>query len=150
MDAEFYVSGEVTQLIEFFKKNDVIPDGISSYDVIEHIYDLEEFLKKLALLDSKHLILVMTTGANGYNPVIKRKLIKIQIRLENEDRQNTFGYKQRDSLRSYSKIRRKIISKNFPKLDNDEIVTLTQATRGMIRKNILKCVETISVPKLVE
>lgn len=52
-----------------------------------------------------------------------------------------WGHKERDTLRSYLGIRREIISSLDPTLPGGVIQQLAEATRGLRRDDIAKCVE---------
>lgn len=116
-------------------------NAVANYDVIEHIYDIEEFLRKLSLISDSNLRIFFSSGANPYNPLIKRKLVKNHRKIEFLDREPVFGIKERDPLESYLKIRKKIIKSLNPAFSDDEITYLAAATRGMIEHDIRRSVK---------
>lgn len=144
-EADFYVNGDIDDVLDLLSKSNINCNAIASWDVIEHIYDIDSFLSKVSYLSNGPLTVVMSSGANTFNPFIRRKLIKIQLRFEHKERKKEWGHKERDSFKSFFKARREIIFKYLLELDEklteEEIVQLTRNTRGMIEADIKKCVD---------
>jgi len=134
-EALYYVTGDLDYTIDFLKSHHVDCNTVVSRDVIEHIYDINSFFRKLPMLGKQSLSVVMCSGANQFHPYVKRQMIKKQIQSEFIDRKKEYGHKERDSLKAYRKIRQEIIStyliKNNHKLTHDEIMNLVKTTRGM-------------------
>jgi len=139
--ADYYVHGNIDDVISFLRINSISCNAIASYDVIEHIYDIEVFLKKLPALSSRQLSVVMSSGANVSNPRIRKSIVRRQLEVEYKDREKVWGHKDRDCLRAYSKIRKEVILKHAPNLSDNEVEKLGKATRGMIEGDIKKCVD---------
>lgn len=112
--ADYYVQGDIEDLLRFLQRHSMNCHAIASYDVIEHIYDIDHFLKSLAGISEKSLTMVMASGANPYNPLIKKKIVRQQIQAEFEDRDRQWGHKERDSLMAYLRARKAIISMQHP------------------------------------
>jgi hypothetical protein len=140
-EADFYVQGGVDDLIGFLQKDSIICDAIASYDVIEHIYDVEDFMAKICSLSPKSYNIVMSSGANPYNPVIKRRILRKHFEVEYKDREKQWGYKERDCFRAYFAVRKEIISGYANNLSQAELDSLAKATRGLIESDIIECVE---------
>lgn len=101
------ICGDIDDLVSFVKENSIIIHSIASYDVLEHIYDVEDHFDKLAALQEDYFRIVYASGANIKNPRIVRNLQKQQqVRAEHENREKTWGHKERDSLRAYYDIRK--------------------------------------------
>ncbi len=132
---------KLEDLIVFLETENLSTDAMCSFDVIEHIYDMEGFLKECKDIPGKNLRLILGSGANERNPIIKRVLQKGHYSFENTDRPNVFGHKQRDSLLSFLKIRWDILLAYNPKLDIESIKTLALGTRGLRKEDILACVD---------
>ncbi len=139
--ADHYISGNIEELIEFLKTNSLSCDVLVSNDVIEHIYNVDEFFQKVKFVSTGPLSLIMASGANSINSRIRKKIIKDQIALETQDRKKEWGHKPTDCLRAYSKVRRQIISQQNYKLEQEEVEKLAKATRGMIESDIKKSVD---------
>ena len=83
--AEDHVCGDIDELISYLGKQNASIDAVCSYDVIEHIYDIKGYLKKLSRLGGEHLRIVFGSGANSKNPIIKWRLSKIHEESEYQD-----------------------------------------------------------------
>ncbi len=140
--ANEYICGEIREIIDYFKQNSIQCDALGSNNVIEHIYDINDFLHQLTLLSENRLTIVLGTGTNPFNPIKKRMAIRLQNKREFINREKEYGHKERDTLRSYAQIRKEMIIKyTNKKIDSNEVYLLVQLTRGLIEDNILKCVE---------
>lgn len=139
--ADHYVCGEIDEITEFLKRRSLSCDVMVSSDVIEHIYDVDEFFSKLPGLSAERIGVAMSSHANPSNPIVKRLLVKKQMRVEYEDRGYAAGHKKRDSLRSYLSIRRDIVREcGDGSLSDGEIEELARATRGMVDADIRSAV----------
>jgi len=150
-DADYYIHGDIDDLIDFLKQNTISCNAIASSDVIEHIYDIESYLRKLSTLSETSLSVVMATTANSLNPIIKRQRMRMHMDVEYKDREKIRGWKERDSLRSYLSIRKELVSQYASSLSGEEVDRLARATRGLIVSDIEKCVkeylETGRIPR---
>lgn len=141
--ADHYVCGGIDEVKDFLKRRSMSCDVMVSSDVIEHIYNTEEFFLKLPSLSSERLSIAMSSHANPHNPVVSRLLTKKQVQVEYEDREYFPGHKKRDSLRSYLTMRRDIVRQcSNGSLSNDEVEKLARMTRGMIDADIRSAVFT--------
>jgi SAM-dependent methyltransferase len=143
--ADYYVNGDIDDLIKFIQKKNINCNVIASYDVIEHIYDIETFFEKVPSLSNNSLSVVMASGANSFNFYVKNKLKKTHLELEYKDRENKYGHKDRDCLRSYLSVRKDMICKHIQELNKSlteyEISQLSKKTRGKIEADIKKSVD---------
>lgn len=140
-ESDYYLQGDIDDAITFIKKKFIHINAITSYDVIEHIYDIRGFLRKLHLLSDRSLNVFLSSGANSLNPFKRKALMKQQIEIENNDRVKKYGYKKRDCLKAYSKAREEMIAKYNKNLTNSEVKRLTRVTRGMMGTDIYQCVD---------
>ena len=122
-------------------------DALVATDLIEHIYDLDEFVDIMASINPK-MVSVFTTGSNPQNFFKVRQLMKLQWRDE------LFGGKENDALlfgheahESYFKIREKMIYEIAPELDENIILTLAKLTRGKNKKDIINAVKNYQYKK---
>lgn len=136
-----FICGDIDELITYLKTNFVNINALVSYDVIEHIYDVEGYLQKLRLLSNSSFRIVMASGANIKNLSYRRIAMKGHLECEYKDRKKEWGHKERDSLKSYFDIRKEIISRYDPKLQCKEVERLTKLTRGLIKRDIEKCID---------
>ena len=135
------ICGDIDTLLSYLEINSIKVNTICSFDVIEHIYDIPGFLRKCKLIPGKSLRLVFGSGANESNPVIKHKLQKGHLFFEFQEKPKTYGYKQRDSLKSFYELRREIITNYTNSLTKEEVEIITKQTRGLRNDDIIKQVE---------
>jgi hypothetical protein len=147
--ADWYVQGDVDDLIAFTNARGLELTAIGSYDVIEHIYDTVHFLARLPRLVSDTV--AMASGANPFNPITRWRLARIHEHFENEDRKPREGQKERDTTRSHHAIRREIIARTGVALSNEDLAQLALRTRGLRRDDIERAVgrfvETGQLPR---
>lgn len=136
-----YVCGDIDDLIKFVNKQTISINAICSYDVIEHIYNIESYLRKLPLLSTNSLRIVFGSGANIKNPRTRRVLRKTHLRCEYQDRVKKWGHKERDTLRGYLAARKEIVNHYSPEADRNTIDEIAKSTRGLMKQDIEKCVD---------
>lgn len=123
LKADKYITGDITAIDEYV-------DAIISTDVIEHIYSLEDFFETCYKVNP-NMIQLHATGSNPYNPIIRRRLEKLQIKDENEYLAPTEGKKSMDEYRAFKEIRRDWLIENYKEdLSVDEIENISKLTRG--------------------
>ncbi len=125
LESDYYISGDFDELLDFISSKSIFCDAIISYNVIEHIYDIKGFFRRLYQLNIEGLSIVMSTGANKYNPFFRRHIIPIQRAAENK----------------YIKERVSIIKKYSPQLPLSDLNLLSSATRGMRKEDIRSAIE---------
>jgi len=135
------VCGDVDDLVSYIRSNSISVNALVSYDVIEHIYDVQSHFEKLRGICDDQLRIVYASGANIANPLIVQPLKKKQLEYEYKDREKKFGHKDRDSLKSYFDIRKSLITAYAPNLGREQIDKLALNTRGLIQQDIEKCVD---------
>jgi 2-polyprenyl-3-methyl-5-hydroxy-6-metoxy-1,4-benzoquinol methylase len=140
-EADYYIQGDIDEVKIVFENNALACDAISSYDVIEHIYDVDLFMKKIPCLLKSCGKIVMETTANPSNPLIKWQRMKIHKQCEYQDKIAKYGHKEIDTLKSYLSVRKEIISQYSQKLKVSEVDLLAQKTRGLIDRDIINCVD---------
>ena len=138
LEADHYVPGDLDDLIRYVEQRGLAVDGLCSYDVIEHVYDIVPFLRRLPRIASGPLRIVMASAANEHNPRIRRRLMAVQRRVELED---GVGLEGRDSLRAYRTMRADIIRRHAPDLAPGDVAMLASSTRGMVEDGIRAAVD---------
>jgi len=141
LELEHIVAGDLDQLLKYLQEHSISANTISSYDVIEHVYDVESHFKQLGSVIGDKLRVVYASGANIENPRFVKAVTKTQLQVELENREKQWGHKERDSLQSYLDIRKEMIEAYAPELDVEAVRKLAQATRGLIKQDIEKCAE---------
>ncbi len=140
LEIDFYICGDIEEFINQINKESIKPDLICSFDVLEHIYNLEKWFKSLTYLKNKFSLL-FTTHANPYNPIISHRLKKLQRKAEYKGLEKTQGWKEIDSSISFLESREMMIRNKYPKLRNNEIELLSMKTRGLRKDDIENTVE---------
>jgi glycosyltransferase involved in cell wall biosynthesis len=118
---DYMVSGSVAELNRFCLDNQLKPDLLIATDLIEHVYDLQDFFRQLQQLNPCFKM-VFTTGSNPENPYNCRQLRRYMTQTEE----------------IYFIKRKKFIQTNAKHLSETEINTLAKLSRGKIYSDILK------------
>ncbi len=144
--AEHYVNGDLPAVESYLKDHSLKCDLLVSNNVIEHIYDPENFLAGLARLPfDQSLNVFLTTDANFFNPLKHLYIMRFQLEIERKDRQEKWGAKPIDCRNSYFKERYKIIQGHAEslkqRLSSTEIRRLSAATRGKTKPDIEKAAD---------
>lgn len=135
-----FIEGDIDPFVQKVNKENIKPDLICSFDVLEHIYDLEKWFHTIAKIHHNFSLLFMT-NANALNPIIARRLKKLQIKAENEGLTKTKGWKEIDESTSFLALRKNIISSKFPELHGEVIELLSAKTRGLRKEDIEKVIK---------
>jgi len=134
-----YITGNTEELISYFK-NKERPSAIAGLNVIEHVYNLDNFLMHLKKLNPE-IVIIQMTGANIHNWAKKREL---EIQQFNDEYKGTFISKNilaaAADMPSFFSTRYSLINSAAPLLSNSETMALTKGTRGMIKEDIEKAV----------
>ena len=136
-EADYYIKGDIDDVTATLREKYLFCDAIASYDVIEHIYDVDSFMQSLPTILKPRGKIVMETTANPINPLINWQRMKIQKEYEHQDRVAEYGHKQIDTLQSYFSVRKKIITQYTNKLKQEEVELLAKKTRGLTQKDII-------------
>lgn len=146
-----YICGDINEVIEYCEKESMLFNLVGSYDVLEHIYDLNLFFKEIIKILDIERDIIMCSGANSYNKNIIKDLEQVHYDLEYRDRKDTFGHKKRDSLQSYYNIRRGIIegycNHEGILLNNFMLDELSFLSKGKIKADIIKFLDEIFTGK---
>lgn len=116
-----YVLGGFDELTKFLINQRANCTLLVSADVIEHIYDIDEFIKKLPLLSDGPMGVVMSSGANFLNPKFVFSVALLQKRAE----------------RKWCKIRADMIRAAVPDVRDHDLHMLAKKTRGLMNDEIV-------------
>jgi hypothetical protein len=140
LESDFYIVGDIHEIVKFSDETLLKFNIMTSYDVLEHIYNIEDFIKNLKFIFDSKFSFVMGSGANPLNPLISIRLRKLHLYFENHDREVVFGRKSTDTTMSLRKQRELIIKDYYFKNEvipkEDELEFLIRNTRGLIDKDI--------------
>jgi hypothetical protein len=142
LKSDHYIIGDVHKIVHFSDQNSIKFNIMTSYDVLEHIYDMDDFIYNLKFIFDTNFSFVMGSGANPLNPLISKRLRKLHLYFENYDREEVFGRKSTDTILSLKKQREGIINNFYSNqgiaLKNSELEYLISNTRGLILNDIEK------------
>lgn len=133
----------------FNKCNHLQLDIIAGTDVIEHIYNLDIFFANIQSINPN--IITAFTTASVYENYFKRKSLYKLMYQDEYVGSNILEATAKDEYAglAYFNIRHKIISKAFPTLQNEEIIQLAKATRGLWKNDIIKQVQQYFTSKIM-
>jgi len=137
---DLFIPGDVDDLINEINNHSISPDLICSFDVLEHIYDLESWIKSIAGLNREFYLLFMTS-ANSCNPFIFKRLKNLHEKSEYQGYEKNIRHNESFLNTSFLEERKKIINNKFPGLKEEEVNLLALKSRGLIKDLIEKLAE---------
>jgi len=147
--AEHYINGGIDVLLSYLKDNKIKGDTLVSYDTLEHIYDIDDFFTKIKSVSSDRISFMMASGANPLNPLISRRIMKLQRKVEFKGKIRQQGEDVRNPEEPLVILRGKIILNYYSHLSRIEADMLAQKTRGMRYEDIIKCVDSYVSKRLI-
>jgi len=123
IDVDEYVVGDIEATLKVLKSNKITLDIITSRNVVEHIYRLDDFY---ALIDNyqPNAIIYSSTTANFNNPAMNLFHVFYHLKVE----------------KNYRQQRTDFIKTHFPLLDENTLKQLAFSTRGYEKSGILNAV----------
>jgi hypothetical protein len=140
IEIDLYICGDVEVFVNEINRRNIKPDLICSFDVLEHIYDLEHWFRKIAEADSRFSLLFMTC-ANSGNPLVRHRLKKLHTDAEFKGGEKNIRNNDLFLDSSILKERERIIGDKFPDLKLSDIQFLALKTRGLRKDDIEKLVD---------
>lgn len=133
---DYIIPGDISNVVAFIKDKKIEVDFVLAHDVIEHIYNVNQWYADLKEILVPQSTVICTSHANKYNPLIRHKLETLQINAEINSQKKQWGHKERDSLESFYDIRKLLIKEQAPQLEQNEVADLATATRGLMNMDI--------------
>ncbi len=121
---DLFISGDHRHTVNELKKNNLECDIVLSRNVVEHIYDLNDFYRSMAEGQPNALIYFSTT-ANFQNPAMMSYHKKLHAGYEKE----------------YCPKRKSIIQQKLPGIDEATATRLAEATRGLALQDLDQAIE---------
>jgi hypothetical protein len=134
-----YFIGDIPQVKMLAKKENILFDAVMSYDVLEHIYNLESYFKHITEILNKGAIIYMETGATPYYKEYYHNTTVYH--LQNEYLHSFITRNKKEITQTpFFNLRLDIISEcvrfNSLHLNELECIGFAQLTTGMIKKDI--------------
>ena len=150
---EDYICGDINEIIAYCEKKDIKFNLLGSYDVLEHIYNLDTFFKSLIRILSENSHVIMCSSANSYNTDIVKEHAQYHYEVEYNNQKIEYGHKERDSIKSYYNLRKNIIEEflknNNVTLEEECIKDIAFFTRGKIKEDTIAFVKEFLNRKIV-
>ncbi len=140
LEADAYIHGEIEEVKTYLREHNQPCHAVFSNNVIEHIYDMNAYLRAIGTITSSELSFFFSTCANLYHPVLNRQMRKTQIQRENFDNPTGDDEKANDERRAFLTVRKEIIAGADPSLSDEEVATLAKVTRGRRKDDIEKSI----------
>lgn len=152
VDINAFIAGDIIRVQEHPFAHQL--NAIAGTDVIEHIYNLDDFFARIQAINPA-MISVFTTASNPLNAMKVRQLRRLQLRDElvggEPDDFLLFGA---EPLQPYFQIRKDIIKEMLPAIDPETLTMLATSTRGMNAADIKKAVGSYqlnnTLPELIK
>lgn len=139
--AEEYVCGDIQSVSNHFRSRTPSSAAVVSINVIEHIYDMNDFIRVAGSISYGPMTMVLSTSANPLNPAVARRHYRQHRLWEFTDGPHESSYPM-DTMRAFYSVRRDIIKAAAPELNDSDVDSLAAATRGMWKPDVEKCVTT--------
>lgn len=130
IEIHHFLAGDTADFIRQLQEKQLQVDLFASRNVVEHIYNLDDFFAQLKQLPAARLVLFLSTSANQHNPLVLRQHRRFQRVAEYQGARTEWGGKLLDPERAVFRIRRKWLMENYPALQTGELEKLTALTRG--------------------
>ncbi len=134
---DYFVTGNTEDFVNFVNDKDLNLNIVGSRNVIEHVYDLDDFFAATNKINSDKLLLFLSTTANEKNPLVNRYTKRLQKNFELKGSPIAWGDKRIDPKNSGLQQRKRIIENAFPEIKEETVLALAKATRGKIKSDIL-------------
>ncbi len=138
-EADEYICGDIAAVKASLNGGQIASCALASINVIEHIYDMDDFLQTAAALAEGPMTMVLSTSANPFNPLVRRRHHRQHNEWEFSDGPHESSSPM-DTVKAFRSVRREIIQACGPSLRVADIEMLTRRTRGMRRDDIEKAV----------
>ncbi len=123
IDVDEYIVGNIEDTLIALKEKKIVCDIITSRNVVEHIYKLNEYYKLIHQYQPKAIVYSSTT-ANFNNPAMNLQHVLLHYKLE----------------KIFIQQRKEYIKTNFTNLDEKTVDLLALHTRGYERSEVTVCI----------
>ena len=141
ISAEHYISGETKDFVDYVNRLQLNVNILGSRNVIEHVYDLDDFFRETSRIESDRFVLYLNTTANAQNPLTNIYTKRLQRIYEYEGFKDEWASRERDKKYASIEVRKRIIREHRSSLAEQEVEKLATSTRGKRKDDILICVD---------
>lgn len=134
-EADYYVEGDIDALVQFCAGSQIRADAITSSDVLEHIYDIDDFLRKLHALSHEGTVTMHATGSNMFWYPSTESVSRLHVEVE------TKSAEEIDPQTPYRQQRMTIIREHAANISDEVAEQLCSNTRGLIKRDIVEAVD---------
>jgi hypothetical protein len=134
LQADHYVCGDIDALVQLLEVHQIEADAITSYDVLEHIYDIDHFLERLHSICNRDAVMMLCSGANMFWYPFAKHAAEMQKKVE------TVGLEEH-GVPAFLKERTNIVRGLAPGLSEEEVQRLGIHTRGLVSRDIAQVVD---------
>lgn len=145
--ADEYICGDIHTIHESLRAKRPGSCALASINVIEHIYDMDDFIKVASSLSNGPMTMVLSTSANPLNPIVRRRHFRQHREWEFTDGPHESSYPM-DTVKAFLSVRRDIVRQSGPQLSSAEVEELAVSTRGLRKDDIEKCVKQYEKTKV--
>lgn len=125
LGADVMICGDENDLIKYCDNNGITPNLLVGIDVIEHIYDINKYLRTLSV-KWPFLEHLYTTASTPYNPIVSRRLHRLM-------KEDEYGTRKKIG---YLELRRRYVAKHYPDISSKEVNIIARKTRGLTYEDI--------------
>jgi 2-polyprenyl-3-methyl-5-hydroxy-6-metoxy-1,4-benzoquinol methylase len=134
LQADHYVCGDIDALVQVLEVHQIKADAVTSWDVLEHIYDIDYFLEQLHLICNRNAVMMLCSGANMFWYPFAKHAARMQMEAD------TVGLRE-FGAGAFLKDRIDIIRTLASGLSEDEVQRLGVLTRGLVSRDIAREVD---------
>jgi len=147
IEIDYFITGTTKDFVTFVNTNNLNLNIVGSRNVIEHVYNVNQFFEETSNIKTDKLILFISTTANEKNPLVNYYTKNLQQSYEYKGSPIVWGSKEIDPKKSGLTERKRIITTNFDGLTQNEITLLTKLTRGLDKVDILNACKDYQATK---
>ena len=125
LGADVMICGDENDLVKYCDDNGITPNLLVGIDVIEHIYDINKYLRTLSV-KWPFLEHLYTTASTPYNPIVSRRLRRLM-------KEDEYGTRKKIG---YLELRRRYVAKHYPDISSKEVNIIARKTRGLTYEDI--------------
>jgi len=137
LELDGYFQGDIASLSQINQPVDIL----LSTDVIEHIYNPEQFVKEMKLLQP-FMVAIFTTASNPFNKIKVHQLRKLQHRDEFLNSADVLSNAENSYRTPYFERRSELLVEYYPTLSREEVKLISSKSRGLMKEDLFKLADS--------